>query len=101
MRKRRNTPVDGECAERLRFVDDYGRRTAELARLLHGLKPTDGDVRDTIIVNRARSRCDEAWRALEQHIQEHGCGAIHRKNGPLIPRNCPANSQAILSISYF
>ena len=70
--------VQDECSDRIRLIDAYGKRAAELARVIQALKPA-GDMRDSIIVNQATSRCEEAWQELEQHISEHGCG-------PRIPR---------------
>jgi hypothetical protein len=52
------------------------RACSELARVLRALRPALGDIRDSIVIDRAQSRCEEAWRALEQHASEHRCGAL-------------------------
>ena len=69
-----------ECAERVRLIDAYGERAAQLARVIQTLTANSGDIRDSIIVNQSRSRCEEALRALEEHVSEHGCGPLIRSD---------------------
>ena len=68
--------VQEECAERIRLIDVYGERAAELAKVIQALRPALGDIRDSIVIDRARGRCEEAWQALEQHVSEHCCGPL-------------------------
>jgi hypothetical protein len=68
--------VQEACAERLRLIDAYGELAAQLGRVVQALRPALGDIRDTIVIDRAWRRCDEAWRGLEQHVSEHRCGPL-------------------------
>jgi len=64
-----------ECSERIRLTDEYSRLVTELNALLDSLRMSSREPDDGVwsAAEAARTLSQQAWEALEQHIQDHRC----------------------------